>query len=165
MLVNVIAPARHTYHRHNVFNSFYFAFALSALEVCRLLTWIQEGQLLEAYAFQLVEADTWEWAIYVLLFTFGDVDLIDKGMILQRKSMAQDIDLRHNNTNDYDVDLLSGHEQQQWQQKKQQRRLFLEQEVGVPSLWFEMALSHRHRRTFNPQGFLQQTASRRVVDL
>jgi len=34
--------------------------------------------------------------------------------------------------------------------------MFLEQEVGLPSLWFEV-LSHLYRRKFNPQGFVQQT--------
>lgn len=160
-LVDVISPGGHTVHQHDVSKSFHFASALSALEVCQPMTRAQEGHLLETYAFQLVEANVWEWAVYVLLCTFGDVDSIDRGMLQRRKSMAKDIVLRHYNTNNHDVDLLPN---EQGLQQQLQRRSFLEQEVGIPSSWFEMALSHRYRRTFDPHGFVQQTAHFSLVD-
>ena len=56
-LTDVIAPRGHTFHEHDVSKAFHFASALSALDVCQPLTQTQEGRLLEAYAFQLVEAN------------------------------------------------------------------------------------------------------------
>jgi len=158
-LADVIAPRGHTFHEHDVSKAFHFASALSALDVCQPLTQAQESQLLEAYAFQLVEANVWEWAVYVLLCTFRDADSIDSGTLQRRKSMAQDIVLRHYNANDDDVHLISSQQGQQ-----QQRRSFLEREVGIPSSWFDMALSHRYRRTFDPYGFVQQTAHFSLAD-
>jgi len=159
-LADVIAPRGHTFHEHDVSKAFHFASALSALDVCQPLTQTQECQLLEAYAFQLVEANVWEWAVYVLLCTFRDVDCIDRGILQRKKSMAQDIVLRHYTTNDNNVDLISNQQGQQ----QQQRRSFLERDVGIPSSWFDMALSHRYRRTFDPHGFVQQTAQFSLLD-
>ena len=111
----------------------------------------------------MLKANSWEWAIYVLLCTFGDAHSIDKESVQQRKSMAQDIIFRHYHVNEHDVDPLSIR-QQQLQQQQNKRRSFLEQKVGIPSSWFEMALSQRSVRAFDPHRFVQQAACFSLVD-
>jgi len=101
---------------------------------------------MESYAFQLVEANLWEWAVYVLLCSFCDLDSISKDVFQRKKLLALDVVLRHY-TDDTEVDPLSNH-----------RRSFLEEEVGIPVKWFEKAKALRYRYSLDPLGFLHGTS-------
>jgi len=154
-LAHLISPLGHTADQHDTSKSFHFASVLSALDVSEPLSNIQEYRILETYALQLVEANLWEWAIYVLLCTFGDLNFINKAILQRKKLIALDIFLRYY-TDDIVMDPHSN-----------RRRSFLERHVGVPVAWFNKAIlqrfdvaqSHRHQRLFDKLGLLYQSAS------
>ena len=126
-LLHVISPRGHTPQPHDVSYSFHLATVLSALQVrCKPLKESDECRLLESYAFNLVNDGCWEWAIYVLLCSFSE-DSITKRKMSWKKKMSMDIICTN-----YSDDLES-----------KKRRDFLETKLGIPSHWFDIALSYR----------------------
>ena len=138
-----ISPYGHTSHSHNVTYSFHLAAILSSLEVCcKPLTDAEEFRLLESYTLNLVQNGSWEWAVYAILCSFGDVS-ISKTNIEWKKRMAIDIIWKH-----YSDDLAS-----------KQRREFLETKIGIPSHWFEVSLSYQSIESLHHQNLTHYVSS------
>jgi hypothetical protein len=143
-LSSVISPAGHSPNAFDVSRSFHFAAVLSALGVCEELTDEKECALLESYASQLQSVGAWEWAVYVALCRLSESPL-SRNMIARKKRMAFEIVHRYY-TVEEDEDL-------------KKCRSFLEKEVGIPSAWFEMALSTSAIQRFDVRSFVSHSVS------
>ena len=141
-ILAVVSPLGHTPNPVDVSSSFHFAALLSSLNVCQKLTLDQENALIGSFSSQLENAGSWEWAVYVSLCQFGDSRIIwDK-----KKHLAQDIICRHYVSIDDDND-------------SQSRRAFLENELGVPSSWFEYSLTISAIQSLDVQSFITHSIS------
>ena len=141
-ILSIVSPLGHTSNPVDVSSSFHFAAVLSSLNVCQELTPDQENALIGSFSSQLENAGSWEWAVYVSLCQFGDSRIMwDK-----KKSLAQDIICRHYVSIGDDND-------------SQNRRAFLENELGVPSSWFEYSLTISAIQSLDVQSFITHSIS------
>mmetsp|Transcript_4706 Transcript_4706/g.5426 ORF Transcript_4706/g.5426 Transcript_4706/m.5426 type:complete len:414 (-) Transcript_4706:147-1388(-) len=124
-LSSVIAPSGHNPNQFDVSTSFHLAVILSSLEVCSNLTESEECALMDSFAAQLLSAGKWEWAVYVTLCSLHEPS---GKLIACKKRMAKSIIDKHFAPYDDEHARI--------------RRSFLEEKVGVPSAWFEEALSN-----------------------
>mmetsp|Transcript_10161 Transcript_10161/g.19030 ORF Transcript_10161/g.19030 Transcript_10161/m.19030 type:complete len:1878 (-) Transcript_10161:4615-10248(-) len=124
-LLNTISPSGHSINPFDVSISFHLSAALAPLEVCEELSEDEEIALLESFAFQLQTIGAWEWSVYVCLCRFKTSQLSHTIMEV-KKSMAIEVIRKNYLTN---ADSLM-----------QQKRSFLESEIGIPSQWFDDAL-------------------------
>jgi len=138
----VVSPYGHTNDPHDTSFSFHLAAILSALQVnCKPISQSEECRLLEGYALYLINDGYWELAIYVILCTFRENNITVQD-IEWKKKMAIDILCKH-----YPNDVDS-----------KERREFLETKVGIPSYWFDRALSYQS------ESFHQQGNNNSIVD-
>lgn len=124
-LLHTISPFGHSINPFDVSRSYHLAAILSAIEVCHELSEDDEITLIDTYAFQLQLLGSWEWAVYVCLCRLKTTPLSSL-MVEAKKRMALEIIRKHYVSNT-DSTL-------------QEKRSFLENEVGVPTTWFEDAL-------------------------
>jgi Nuclear protein 96./Nucleoporin autopeptidase. len=138
-LLKTISPFGHRINPFDVSISFHLSAILSSLEICEELSEDEEIALLESYAFQLQIIGAWEWAVYVCLCRLK-ISQLSQSIMDVKKSMAIEIIRKHYWS---DNDSLM-----------QEKRSFLEQEVGIPSQWFEDSLKLVAIMRFDIKSFL-----------
>jgi nuclear pore complex protein Nup98-Nup96 len=138
-LLNAVSPFGHSINTFDVSVSFHLSAILAPLEVCKEFSEDEETALLESYASQLQTIGAWEWAVYVCLCRFK-ISPFSQSVMELKKSMAIEV-IRKNYLSNTD-NLM------------QQKRSFLEQEVGIPSQWFEDALKLVAITKFDIKSFL-----------
>jgi len=146
----VVSPLGYTDNEHDFSSSFFLSTFLTAFGVCEPLSDIQETQLLDSFASQLVNVGLWEYAVYVVLYSFGQQS--SNVLLNTKKKVAMEIVFRYF-TNNLTVD-----------PSYQRRRTFLEEKVGIPSTWFEQALSYRSIYELNPSDYVKHTVKFSVTD-
>uniref|UniRef100_A0A7S3QAT4 Peptidase S59 domain-containing protein n=1 Tax=Chaetoceros debilis TaxID=122233 RepID=A0A7S3QAT4_9STRA len=142
-LSTVISPSGHNPDEFDLSMSFHMAALLSSRGICGNLTDAEECEMLNSFASQLLSSGMWEWAVYVSLCCFNASGLSDQ-LILAKEKMAKDIVLKHYSSDSKEC---------------QRRRSFLEDKVGIPSSWFEMALSNRAIYDGNAEAFFKHSIS------
>lgn len=142
-LSTVISPSGHNPDEFDLSMSFHMAALLSSRDICGNLTDAEECTLLDSFASQLLSSGMWEWAIYVSLCCFNASGLSDQ-LIIAKEKMAKDIVLKNYTSDSKD---------------SQRRRSFLEDKIGIPSSWFEIALSNRAIYDGNADAFFKHSIS------
>jgi Nucleoporin autopeptidase/Nuclear protein 96/Nucleoporin FG repeat region len=121
-------PCGYTPYGHDFSLSFHFASALASVsDNLFQLSTLDAEFIKDGYETQLVLGGYWEWAVFVSLCC---IDNNGTQLPLQnwRRARAKNLILQHYHKND---------------PRAQQRRDFLEQNIGVPSFWFDEALCYR----------------------
>jgi nuclear pore complex protein Nup98-Nup96 len=134
-LREIIDPASHTRFVHDFSLSFHLAAATSALCCSCPLTDVEEQNLVDGYAAQLISQGHWEWAVYVSLFV---LDSSETSYASWKAKKAKSLVIQNF------TGALS---------RAEECRQFLE-DVGVPSAWFEEALALRDATNGDSYGFL-----------
>jgi hypothetical protein len=135
-LREVIDPLGHTSCVHDFSLSFHLAATISAMGCSSPLTDVEEQNLLDGYAAQLVTHGEWEWAVYVSLCLLDAPTVNSSELKMQR---AKGLVLRN-----FRGDVT----------KAKKARRFLEG-AGVPSEWFEEALALRCSTNGDAYGYLK----------
>lgn len=123
--VEVICPKGFTECAHDFSMSFHIGAAICAAKASASLSPFDAEYIANSFATQLIAEGYWEWAVFVTLFVIGDVSDELKDTKVQR---AKSIVFRY-----YD----EGNE------GDQNLRVFLEEQVGLPSSWFSEAAAFR----------------------
>jgi len=126
VLSETVSPITHTADRNDFSASFHLSAAISAMGLSSLSP-VEENLIVDSVGSQLISAGRWEWAVYSQLCSIGGVS-ITGALVESRKRRAKNIVIQFF---DPSSDSLAAG-----------RRTFLE-DVGVPSEWFNEALSYR----------------------
>ncbi len=140
-LSTVISPRGHSPNPLDLSTSFHLASILSSLGVCADLSESEEMSLLESYSSQLQRAGAWEWAVYVSL-----CQLTLKPLPYQvewKKRLGMEI-ICKNYTSENVMATT--------------KRSFLE-DLGVPSAWFEKALSTSAIQNFDVSKYIDKSSA------
>lgn len=150
-MTNIIDPSGFTSHLHDVSLTFHLAAIFSSLGICKPMSVSQECFLIEGYALQLISCGAWEWAVYIYLCTLTSSKL-KISAVKKKKERAFNLIVRYF-TDDTSIDQFS-----------QQRRIFLEEKVGIPGSWFEIALAYRYKSKLNPTGYVKHALALSLPD-
>ena len=142
-LSTVISPEGHSPNALDLSTSFHLASVMSALGVCGDLSDQEEFFLLESYSSQLQSAGVWEWAVYVSLCCITSKPF---SINIERKKRAA-------------MEIICKFYTSENNRDAKKRRSFLENEVGVPTAWFEMALSTSAIQKFEVNKCIEHSAS------
>lgn len=115
-----LSPLGYTSARHDLSLSFHISACIRALHCAPDLTPFEISVLKESFCAQLICDGLWHWAVYVMLCSGGDLDTHEYAV-----KSAKEIILQH------------------YQEHDEPRRHLLENEMNVPSIWFEEALAIR----------------------
>lgn len=148
-LSSVISPAGHSPNGADVSRAFHFAAILSSFGICDGLSESEEFSLLESYASQLQSAGSWEWAVYVSLCRLNEEPL--SSYIINRKQLAA-------------FDIIKRNFYSENDEAMEISRKFLENEIGIPSSWFELASSLSAIQRFDVKSYISHSASTSTVD-
>lgn len=134
-LSHVVNPLGYTADRNNFSLSFHLASCVTSVYESVPLTAEEECTLLDSYAYQLQTLGLWEWAVYIFLCVLSKKTDVPSMWRCQRvKSL-----LLQNYFHDNDVNA--------------KKREFLVT-LGLPSSWFEEALSYRYLTMGNVFGYI-----------
>eukprot|EP00980_Cylindrotheca_fusiformis_P027840 scaffold22560_cov135-Cylindrotheca_fusiformis.AAC.51 len=132
-LREVVDPLGHTSLVHDFSLSFHLAAAISAMGCPSPLSAIEEQNLIDGYAAQLLTDGKWEWAVYVSL-----CDLCASESHAWRSKKAKSIIVQNYREDSSDA---------------KKHRQFLE-DAGVPPSWFEEAAALQCAASGDSYGFL-----------
>lgn len=120
-IATALSPLGYTSSQHDFSLSFHISACVRALQCAPNLSPFEIATLKESLCAQLLCDGLWHWAVYVMLCDGGELDNHDYAV-----AVARNLVLQHYQEND-------GNE----------KRRFLEDEIRVPSIWFEEALAMR----------------------
>jgi len=142
---DIVSPIGFAQNSQDYSLSFHLAASLAALGRCERLSPWQEEKVIDAYAAQLIAKGLWHWAVYACLVHLGDIDSSNTDW---KQAKAKAIVLQKYNLEDSDAD---------------ERKHFLEVEVGVPKEWLSEALALRSASKGYPFEYIGHLAAFDVV--
>lgn len=119
-IATALSPLGYTSARHDLSLSFHISACIRALHCAPDLSPFEISVLKESFCAQLICDGLWHWAVYAMLCSGGALDTYEYAV-----KSAKNIILQH------------------YQEKDEPRRHLLENEMNVPSIWFEQALAVR----------------------